>query len=96
VNDSVLVLYAALHANEPFVKYDHRIEAVDIGHHYNVGMTGFIFKRNKDQAVGRPGMLAGDDGAWSRTYFQTASCCQLEHKGTASDVPNPRVGDGKK
>jgi hypothetical protein len=42
--NSVLVLYSALHPNEAFMENDHRIGAVNVRHHNDIGMTGLVFQ----------------------------------------------------
>jgi hypothetical protein len=55
MNNPILVLYSALHANKAFMQHDHWISAVSVRHHNNVGVASLVFQRKKDQAFAVPG-----------------------------------------
>jgi hypothetical protein len=63
MNDTILILHSSCHLNKTFMQHDHRIKDVNGWHHAHVGMAGFIFEGQKDEALGGSRSLTRDDAA---------------------------------
>ena len=63
VNNSVLILKRSFNQEESIARYNDAVLLEYIGCEDDVGDAGFVFEREKDEALGCAGTLAGDDAA---------------------------------
>src|SRR5882672_1099809 len=67
MNDTILALDSTFHLNKAFMQHNHRIEAVNVRHHNNVGMARLILQGQKNEAFRGSGPLASNHRATSNS-----------------------------